>query len=151
MIAAGTEAHIVNTVSMAGLCTNAYSGPYTVSKFAALAATECLAHDLAAAGAPIKVSAVVPGMVATRIGASGRNRPTELAAARSDDATFVEQILADSTAQIGAPPEEVAGLIVDAIRTETFLVPTRPSYAQQIRDRTDALVAKTLPPMPTFD
>ena len=75
MLAAGTEAHIVNTVSMAGLCTNAYSGPYTVSKFAALAATECLAHDLAAIGAPIKVSAVVPGMVATRIGASGRNRP----------------------------------------------------------------------------
>jgi NADP-dependent 3-hydroxy acid dehydrogenase YdfG len=46
MLAAGTAAHIVNTVSMAGICTNAFSGPYTVSKFAAQAATECLAHDL---------------------------------------------------------------------------------------------------------
>ena len=48
MIAAGTPAHIVNTTSMAGMCTNAFSGPYTVSKFAAQAATECLAHDLRA-------------------------------------------------------------------------------------------------------
>ncbi len=75
MLAAGTEAHIVNTVSMAGMCTNAFSGPYTVSKFAALAATECLAHDLRAIGAPIKVSAVVPAAVDTRIATSSRNRP----------------------------------------------------------------------------
>ena len=151
MLASGHEGHIVNTVSMAGLCTNAYSGPYTISKFAALAATECLAHDLRAVDAPIKVSAVVPGMVATRIGASGRNRPHALAAARSDDATFVEQVLADQTAQIGATPEEVAALIVDAIRTEQFLVPTRASYAQQLRERVDALIEQELPPMPTFD
>jgi len=151
MLAAGTDAHIVNTVSMAGLCTNAYSGPYTVSKFAALAATECLAHDLATIGAPIGVSAVVPGMVATRIGASGRNRPDELAAPRSDDAAFVEKVLADSTAEIGAPPDEVAALIVAAIRTGQFLVPTRASYARQIHDRADALAAKHLPAMPTFD
>jgi len=151
MLAAGTEAHIVNTVSMAGLCTNAYSGPYTISKFAALAATECLAHDLATISAPIKVSAVVPGMVATRIGSSSRNRPLDLAAARSEDAAFVDKILTDSTTRIGVPPDEVAALVVDAIRTEQFLVPTRPSYAQQIRERADSLVAKRLAPMPTFD
>jgi len=52
MIAAGTPAHIVNTSSMAGLTTNAVSGPYTISKHAALAASECLAHDLAMVGAP---------------------------------------------------------------------------------------------------
>ncbi|MDQ1436344.1 MAG: hypothetical protein QOF59_3160, partial [Actinomycetota bacterium] len=89
MLAAGTPAHIVNTTSMAGMCTNAFSGPYTVSKFAAQAATECLAHDLRAINAPIKVSAVVPAAVDTRIAASSRNRPESLAAARSDDAEFV--------------------------------------------------------------
>src|SRR5262249_19285690 len=46
MLKAAMPAHIVNTVSIAGLCSTAYSGPYVVSKFAALAATECLAHDL---------------------------------------------------------------------------------------------------------
>src|SRR6185437_7041412 len=88
MLAAGTPAHIVNTVSMAGICTNAFSGPYTVSKFAAEAATECLAHDLRAINAPIKVSAVVPAAVDTRIASSARNRPQSLAAVRSDDAQF---------------------------------------------------------------
>jgi NAD(P)-dependent dehydrogenase (short-subunit alcohol dehydrogenase family) len=151
MLAAGTPGHIVNTVSMAGLCTNAFSGPYTVSKFAALAATECLAHDLAAIGAPIKVSAVVPGAVATSIGKSGRNRPAALAATRTEDAAFVEQTLVDFTSTQGAPPEEVAAMVVDAIRQEQFLVPTRPSYAAQVQDRADALVAKELPPMPAFD
>jgi NAD(P)-dependent dehydrogenase (short-subunit alcohol dehydrogenase family) len=151
MIEAGNDAHIVNTVSMAGLCTNAFSGPYTVSKFAALAATECLAHDLAATGAPIKVSAVVPGAVATRIGDSSRNRPASLTAARSEDAAFVEQTLRDFTASQGAPPAEVAGMIVDAIADGTFLVPTRPSYAAQLRERYEALADRHLPPMPAFD
>jgi NAD(P)-dependent dehydrogenase (short-subunit alcohol dehydrogenase family) len=151
MLEAGTPAHIVNTVSMSGLCTNAFSGPYTISKFAALAATECLAHDLRSMDAPIHVSAVVPGAVATSIGASGRNRPADLTATRTDDAAFVEQALVDLTSTRGAPPEEVAAMIVDAIRGEQFLVPTRPSYSEQIRIRADALIAKELPPMPAFD
>jgi NAD(P)-dependent dehydrogenase (short-subunit alcohol dehydrogenase family) len=151
MLAAGTEAHIVNTVSMAGMCTNAFSGPYTVSKFAALAATECLAHDLRAIGAPIKVSAVVPAAVDTRIATSSRNRPDTFGSERSEDAEFVEQALTDLTTNLGAPPDEVAGIIVDAIRAEQFLVPTKPSYAPQLRRRFDALVERELPPMPEFD
>jgi short-subunit dehydrogenase len=151
MLAAGTAAHIVNTVSMAGICTNAYSGPYTVSKFAAQAATECLAHDLRAIGAPIKVSAVVPGAVATRIATSARNRPDSLAGARSEDAAFVDQALADLTSTHGARPDDVAAMIVDAVRNEQFLVPTKPSYAHQLRDRLHALVERELPPMPAFD
>jgi NAD(P)-dependent dehydrogenase (short-subunit alcohol dehydrogenase family) len=150
MIARGSPAHIVNTVSMAGLCTTAFSGPYTISKFAALAATESLAHDLAAVGAPIKVSAVVPGAVNTAIAASARNRPAALSASRTDDATFVEGALAEFT-KTGADPEEVAAMIVDAIHTEQFLAPTRPSYAEAVRARCDALVERRLPPMPEFD
>jgi NAD(P)-dependent dehydrogenase (short-subunit alcohol dehydrogenase family) len=151
MLAAGTPAHIVNTTSMAGMCTNAFSGPYTVSKFAAQAASECLAHDLRAIDAPIKVSAVVPAAVDTRIAASSRNRPAALDAARSEDAQFVEQALTDLTTTHGAPPDEVAAIILDAIRTDRFLVPTKPSYAAQLRNRFDALVERELPPMPDFD
>lgn len=151
MLAAKTEAHIANTVSMAGMCTNPYSGPYTLSKFAALAATECLAHDLATIGAPIGVSAVVPGAVDTRIGDARRNRPAPLLTEQSEDAVFADRVLEDFTADQGAPPSEVAALILDAVRANQFLVPTRPSYAEQLRGRTDALVAKTLPPMAAFD
>jgi NAD(P)-dependent dehydrogenase (short-subunit alcohol dehydrogenase family) len=151
MIEAGTPAHIVNTTSMAGMCTNAFSGPYTVSKFAAQAATECLAHDLRAIGAAIQVSAVVPAAVDTRIAESSRNRPNDLSGPRSEDAQFVEQALTDLTTTHGAAPDEVAGIIVDAIRTDQFLVPTKPSYADQLRVRFDALLAQQLPPMPDFD
>jgi NAD(P)-dependent dehydrogenase (short-subunit alcohol dehydrogenase family) len=151
MLAAASPGHIVNTVSMAGLCTNAFSGPYTVSKFAALAATECLAHDLRAISAPIRVSAVVPAAVDTRIATSSRNRPDELAVSRSEDALFVEHALTDLTTNQGAAPAEVAATILDAIRTEQFLVPTKPSYASQLRERFDALLDKELPPMPNFD
>jgi NAD(P)-dependent dehydrogenase (short-subunit alcohol dehydrogenase family) len=146
MLAAGTPAHIVNTVSMAGLVTNAMSGPYTISKFAALAATEVLAHDLALAGAAIKVSALVPGAVATSIGGSRRNGPP----AATESAASMDTLLADFTSG-GTPPDDVAALVVDAIRTEQFLVPTRPSFDAQVRGRYDALLARELPSMAQFD
>jgi len=150
MIAAQRPAHIVNTVSMAGLCSTPFTAPYNVSKFAALAATECLAHDLAAVGAPIDVSVVVPSAVASRIGSSGRNRPDRLAGVASDDATFVEQALVDLTAQ-GLDPAEAAAIILDAIRDRTYLVPTKPSFAAQLRERDTALLERRLPPVPAFD
>ncbi len=146
MIEAGTPAHIVNTSSMAGLLTNAFSGPYTISKFAALAATECLAHDLAAVNAPIKVSALVPGSVATRIGDAERNRPVDLPAGGGDDADFVQQALRDFTRDDGIDPAEVAAMVVDAIRNETFLIMTDPNSVNTIRRRTDALLERQLPP-----
>jgi NAD(P)-dependent dehydrogenase (short-subunit alcohol dehydrogenase family) len=150
MLAAGTEGHVVNTVSMAGLASTPFSGPYDVSKFAAMAATECLAHDLASVGAPIKVSAVVPGLVDTGIARSRRNRPAELDSPQSEGGAFVEQALGDGIAG-SMSPSAVADLVVEAIREERFLVPTRPSYAQQLADRAEDLVAKKLPRSPTFD
>ena len=106
-MAAGTDGHVVNTISMAGLATTPFSGPYDVSKFAAMAATECLAHDLATVGAPIKVSAVCPGLVDTDIARSRRNRPSELATEQHEGGAFVEQALADGTAG-SMSPDEVA-------------------------------------------
>jgi NAD(P)-dependent dehydrogenase (short-subunit alcohol dehydrogenase family) len=150
MLAAGTEAHVVNTISMAGLATTPFSGPYNVSKFAAMAATECLAHDLATIGAPITVSAVCPGLVDTGISRSRRNRPESLATEQHEGGAFVEQALADGTAG-SMSPDDVADLVLEAVREERFLVPTRPSYAQQLADRCDDLVGRRVPRSPTFD
>jgi NAD(P)-dependent dehydrogenase (short-subunit alcohol dehydrogenase family) len=150
MIAARRPAHIVNTVSMAGLCSTPYTAPYNVSKFAALAASECLAHDLAAIGAPIEVSVVVPSAVASRIGTSGRNRPRDLEGTTTDDSEFVEQALVDLTGR-GMTPDAAATIVLGAIRTRTFLVPTKESFEQQYGDRAAALLARRLPPVPSFD
>ena len=150
IIAQETEAHIVNTVSMAGVCTTPFSGPYDISKFAALAATECLAHDLANVGANIKVSMLCPGLVATNIGRAERNRPATLAHEVTPDAKFVADVLADETAK-GLAPAAVAEMVLDAIRTGRFFLPTNPSHAPQMRERLDALLAGQLPPVPAFD
>ena len=50
-----------------------------------------------------------------------------------------------------AVPSASADLVVEAIHEEHFLVPTRPSYARQLQERTEDLVARKLPRSPMFD
>jgi NAD(P)-dependent dehydrogenase (short-subunit alcohol dehydrogenase family) len=152
MLDAGDEGHIVNTSSLAGLLTVAYSGPYVTSKFAVLALTECLAHDLRAQGAPIGVSVLVPGLVDTKIAYSMRNRPDEPPSeAQAPDHHLVEQALRDLTGQRGLPPEEVAGLVFDAVRGGRFYVTTTDVTGDMLRERFDAIVAGEFPPPAQFD
>lgn len=47
MIAQGDECHIVNTSSMASMCTLPFAGIYHMTKHAALAVSESLFHELA--------------------------------------------------------------------------------------------------------
>lgn len=154
MLALGEVGHIVNTASMGGLVTNAYSGPYYASKFAAVGVTECLAHDLAAIDAKIGVSVLVPSLIATNIGTSERNR-TERFVDRSrldktPDEEFVIQMLRDSTGG-GMPPDEVARIVFEAVRAQQFYIPTKPSYHHQIDTRHEAMSRLALPDGPPID
>lgn len=145
MLAQGTEGHIVNTVSAAGLLGTPYAGPYSISKFAALAATESLASDLEAIGAAIKVTALCPGIVDTDIATgSERHRPPELATETTDDRAFVSDMLAEVTAT-GIPPSEVAEMVVDAVRAEQFLLLTHAEYGPALARRAESLAAGALP------
>jgi NAD(P)-dependent dehydrogenase (short-subunit alcohol dehydrogenase family) len=148
MLEGGDEGHVVNTSSLAGLITGAYSAPYITSKFAVLALTECLAHDLRANGAPIGVSVLVPGLVDTKIAYSTRNRPDEPPSeAQAPDHHFVEQALRDLTAKGGRPPDEVARLVFDAVRSGRFFITTTDATDAILRERFDAVLAGELPPM----
>lgn len=145
MIAQHTEGHIVDTCSIAGLLGTPYAGPYTISKFAALAATETLAADLQAVGSKLKVTALCPGMVATNIAVeSERHRPADLHAVTTDDQAFVNDILVGVTAE-GIEPAEVARMVVDAVREERFLLLTHPHHAASLTERAEALAAGLLP------
>jgi NAD(P)-dependent dehydrogenase (short-subunit alcohol dehydrogenase family) len=151
MIEQGGEGHVVNTASMAGITTAAYSGPYHVSKFAAVALSECLANDLRATGSSIGVSVLCPGAVDTRIAFSARNRPTAVPdETAAPDAHFVEQALRDLASK-GLEPAEVADLVVDAIRTGRFWVPTNDSYDDQVRTRYEDMIARRAPRSATYD
>ncbi len=105
MIEQGEEAHVVDTSSMAGIMTVAFSGPYVVSKFAAAALTECLAHDLRAQGVEhIGVSCLVPGAVDTRIADSTRNRADEPPGeSQAPDHWFVADMLPRDDRDAGHP------------------------------------------------
>jgi len=152
MLEQGGDAHIVNTASMAGLISVAYSGPYVVSKFAAAALTECLAHDLRAQESPIGVSCLVPGLVDTRIADSTRNRPDEPPSeVTAPDHHFVAGVLREQTSTGGRHPDEVAAIVFDAVRARQFWVPTTDGFDALIRGRYDALLARAMPPTAQFD
>jgi NAD(P)-dependent dehydrogenase (short-subunit alcohol dehydrogenase family) len=151
MLAQGGEGHVVNTASLAGLVSNAYSGPYNTSKFAAAAITESLAHDLKVTGSSIGASVLAPGSVNTRIADSLRNRPDDLAEGKgAQDAGFVDQALADMTST-GIDPAKVADLVLDAVRTGQFVIPTSAGYDEQIRVRAEALLRREAPHGLPFD
>ena len=148
MIKRGTEAHIEITASMAGLIATGMSGIYTASKFTALAIAESLARDLQSVNAPIGVSVLCPSAVATGIGASQRNR--EDVPGIDPGADAIEKILVDFCAA-GIDPNEVGQMVVDGIRRNDFVIPTKDTFADFIRVRSDALMRRELPPFQMFD
>lgn len=149
MLAAGADGHVVNTCSVAGLLGSPYAGPYNISKFAALAATETLANDLAAVGSRIGVSALCPGVIKTNIVQSDRNRPTSLATGITEDQRFVAEYL-ESAVAAGMDPAEVAHKVVEGVRADRFLILTHDKYADDVVVRADHLRQRLLPPVADF-
>jgi NAD(P)-dependent dehydrogenase (short-subunit alcohol dehydrogenase family) len=153
LIEQGDPAHVVITSSMAGMLTVAYSGPYVVSKFAAAALAECVAHDLRAEGAGhVGVSCLVPGSVDTRIGWSERNRADEPPSeATAPDHVFVAEALREMTSTQGRPPDEAAEMVFASVRAGDFWIPTTESYEDLLRPRYDAVLRRTLAGSAQFD
>ncbi|MEV5831252.1 SDR family NAD(P)-dependent oxidoreductase [Spirillospora sp. NPDC052242] len=147
MLEQGGEGHVVNTCSVAGLFVGPGAAPYTVSKWAAFAASLSLAQELAMEGSGIGVSALCPGGVATRIHESERTRPAGLEGAPGDDVAFMNEMIAATVAG-GIAPEDVAARVVGAVRERRFLVLTHPEYEPGLAEQAAALTAGRLPPLP---
>ena len=153
LIEQGEPAHLVITSSMAGMLTVAFSGPYVVSKFAAAALAECVAHDVRAQGVEhVGVSCLVPGSVDTRIGWSDRNRPDEAPSeATAPDHVFVAQTLQEMTSTQGRPPDEAAEMVFAGVRAGDFWIPTTDSYEDLLTPRHAALLRRELAGSTEFD
>jgi hypothetical protein len=54
------------------------------------------------------------------------------------------------TQERGIAPAEVADRVAKAVQAGDFLIPTNDDYAQQIQQKTDALIRRELPPMAEF-
>jgi NAD(P)-dependent dehydrogenase (short-subunit alcohol dehydrogenase family) len=150
MIAHGEPGHIVNTSSILGLTTGAGS-IYNVSKHAVTRLTEGLYHDLKAADARIGVTVLCPGMIATNIITSARNRPDDL----TDDGDLPDaarqQAIAAMDARFkadGMAPREVGEKVVQAILDDQFYVLTHADNMEAVKRRFDDITALRNPSPP---
>jgi NAD(P)-dependent dehydrogenase (short-subunit alcohol dehydrogenase family) len=142
------EGHVVNTASSAGILTGPVAGPYYATKHAVVALSESLYFDLEiAGGGTVGVSVLCPEWVRTNIADAERNRPPEVAEAvpppgadpQTMRATF--QSLVDS----GIDPDDVAGMVVDGIRSGRFWILTHDGTLDQARRRWDAMASDGRP------
>lgn len=110
--------YLLNTASAAGLLTQMDSGPYAVSKHAAVALAEWVSINYGEQG--IGVSVLCPQAVRTNIlGPRAMERAAKSGAARGGQAA------GDGVLE----PEDVAGACVDAMREGRFLVLPHPEVA----------------------
>ena len=126
MLKQDSECYIINTASMAGLITPMIgTGIYSITKHAIIALSESLKYELEYFDGKIKVLALCPGLVFTKLTESDRNRPKEL---HHDITTNpeLEQIMKAYQQSIknGISPKEVAEVLFQALKGEKFYIPT---------------------------
>jgi len=135
MLAASEPGHIVNTASVAGLLTP-LGGPYTISKHGVVALSELLYKDLKTRGAKLSASVLCPGWVDTNIIESARNRPPAPAPAAAQVPDPPAQPRREAIRGLlkgGMAPGKIAGLVVDAVKNDTFyIVPVQPDIEQAL-------------------
>lgn len=109
MLAQG-RGHFLNTASMAGLIGAARMAPYCASKYAVVGLSESLDMELAPRG--IRVTAICPGLIKTRIHKDGRfNLSADL---HAHSQNMFEQY--------GGRPEALAQAILGAVRKKKRLL-----------------------------
>jgi NAD(P)-dependent dehydrogenase (short-subunit alcohol dehydrogenase family) len=121
MLKQGGDGHVVNTSSLAGMVSPSGMGVYSASKFAVVAISEALYHDLKRAKASIGVSVLCPAFVATGIADAERNRPPRLEADNPDAAPLVAQLrTALHAGRLTAA--DIARSALDAVKNDRFYV-----------------------------
>jgi NAD(P)-dependent dehydrogenase (short-subunit alcohol dehydrogenase family) len=131
----GREAHVVNTASVGGLVGMRNLGIYNASKFAVVGLSEALRADLKPHG--VGVSLLCPGVIATALATSARNRP----AALGGGAVPAAAAPASGTAPQLMTPAQFAALVMDAIEANRFFVSSHPEFRELVGQRHRAVEA----------
>lgn len=143
MLKQGTPARIVNTSSLAGLLAAPLMGPYTVGKQAVVALSETIHYELQSIDAPVKVSVLCPGQVASDIMRSEERSPIQ-GAEKNAAQQQLEQFLR-SGIDAGMSPQQCAEIVFDAIRAEKFWIFPHPEFKPSYQLRVDSIVDETNP------
>lgn len=135
------EGHVVMTASMAGLI-GGVGTPYNVSKAGVVALAESTYWRLRATGSQVGVSVLCPGLVATNIRSSDRNRPERHAHTAVYDLSPDEVAVRDAFEALlaaGTRPAVVADLVHDAVLNERFYVYTDERFWPMLRLRHECI------------
>jgi NAD(P)-dependent dehydrogenase (short-subunit alcohol dehydrogenase family) len=134
MIEQDSEAHVVNTASVAGLIPGGTL--YGSTKFAVVGLSENLSLELQRAGLKPKVSVLCPGLVDTRILTSHRNRPAEFGTSGpvSPQTRAMLDWFGEHLKQ-GSQPRAIGEQVLAAIRDERFYILTHPEFNPLIEAR----------------
>ena len=139
MLEHGEEGHVVTTVSMAGLLPGV--GTYGVSKHAVMALTEALSRDLITREAKINASVLCPGFVDTNIDKSERNRPSHMGEAKELTNEVGVEIMSAMLRQ-GKKPEEIAEIVINAIKENIFYILSHPAWDDSLRSHFENILSR---------
>ncbi len=129
MLESGEPGHIVNTSSVAGLLPNPYNAAYSVAKYGVVSLSEALILGLRDLNAPIGVSCLCPGPVATPL----RNTSADM---RHDgDAGFSLSVPSNSVT-----PAEVAELVLGAITNDRFWIFSQSETRDRVAARSRGII-----------
>ena len=153
MLDQGTECHVVNTASVAGLLSLRGYGVYGVTKHGVVTLSATLHHELAHKEAKVKVSVLCPGVVKTKLHwNSAKVKPAEyqvespgtLLTAEEQDAKWKR--IAETYRVL--PVEAVVEAVFTAIREEQFYVLTHPKTTSRVRARMVNIINERNPVIP---
>ena len=151
MLAHGEGGHVINTGSLASFNGNGDHAPYCSSKAAVLGLSQSLYSEMQAMMTEIGVSIVCPGMVATRINQSWRNRPQQ--DAPWSDREFADEAFVRGSEEFqgrGLRPEAIAESTLEAVRAGRFYVFTGETWPRFMEETLGRAVRGENPPVLTW-
>ena len=152
VIKQGTECHIINTASSAGLMVTAKGGNYAVSKHAVVALSETLYLEMEEGGYNIGVSVLCPWAVKSNMLESERNRPLALMNKPGEgldmsdpevqaSMQFLKQLHEDCML-----PQQVANIVFEAIKENKFyILPDAGMFKPMIKARMEGILQERNP------
>lgn len=135
----GEGGHIVNTSSILGQLAMAGQSIYCASKYAVLGISEAARMDLAPKN--IGVSALCPGMIATNIVKSERNRPALLGTGGLGSSIEERDQIDEVFRTQGLSPDRVGEQVVHAIKTNKPYIFTHEGLAAGMETRFQGILA----------
>ena len=148
MIKSRVPCHIVNISSISGILTGAYNQPYPASKFAVVAISESLALECFLQRTKVGVSVVCPGNVNTNIAKNSyilsQNRPGLWKPPAINKKSEPVGENAEKRPALGMDPEEMAEIVIKAIKKNILYVLTHPEYIPLVKSRFELIYDNTL-------